>query len=177
MPVETPFPGLAVVDMPVHEDERGSFARLYCRTTFESRGLAPVGNQWSLSRNPIKGTLRGLHYQAAPHEETKLVRCVKGAIFDVVVDMRPDHPTFGQHYGIELSERNRKSLYVPRGFAHGFMTLEDDSEVLYGISPDYVPSAARGLRWNDPSLNIPWPMAPTLVSPRDAAFPLWNALF
>lgn len=176
MLTETPFPGLFIVEMPKHEDERGSFSRLYCRTTFGSWGLDPVGEQWSLSRNPIRGTLRGLHYQAPPHWESKLVHCPRGAIFDVVVDMRQHSPMFTKHFCVELSEENQKSLYVPKGFAHGFITLEGHSEVLYGISPDYVPSAARGVRWNDPALAIPWPLKPACISPRDATLPLWSAL-
>ncbi|RJF76862.1 dTDP-4-dehydrorhamnose 3,5-epimerase [Azospirillum cavernae] len=173
MLASTPFSGLFIVEMPIHADERGSFTRLYCRKTFREWGLEAADDQWSLSRNPVAGTLRGLHYQAPPSWETKLVRCTHGAIFDVVVDMRQDSPAFGKHFHVELSARNQRALYVPTGFAHGFMTLEADTEILYGISPEYTASKARGLRWNDPALRIPWPMEPALISSRDAALPLW----
>lgn len=172
---ETGIPGLHVLEMPAHADDRGGFARVYCRDSFADWGLEPLGDQWSLSSNRARGTLRGLHYQAAPLWETKLVRCVTGAVFDVVVDMRPASPAFGSHFAIELSAANGLALYVPRGLAHGFMTLADDSTLLYGISPPYVGAAARGLRWNDPRLGIAWPMAPAVISPRDATLPLWDA--
>lgn len=173
-PGETPIPGVVVLDMPMHEDERGLFSRIYCRQSMEEWGLDPIADQWSLSANPRRGTLRGLHYQAPPLWECKLVRCVAGAVFDVVVDLRRGSPAYGRHFAIELSAANRKSLYVPRGLAHGFLTLEDDSTLLYGITPGYVPSAACGIRWNDPDLAIPWPMAPSMISSRDAALPSWQ---
>lgn len=176
MLTEPPIPGVVVLDLPTHADERGRFSRVYCRRSAEEQGLEPVGDQWSLSSNPIKGTLRGLHYQAPPLWECKLVRCVAGAVFDVVVDLRRDSPAHGRYFAIELSAANRKSLYVPRGVAHGFLTLEDNSELLYGITPEYEPAAARGVRWNDPTLAIPWPMAPVMISARDAALPLWEEL-
>ena len=124
------IPGLHVLEMPAHGDERGGFARVYCRDSFAAWGLEPLGDQWSLSSNRARGTLRGLHYQAPPLWETKLVRCVTGAVFDVVVDMRPASPAFGSHFAIELSAANGLALYVPRGLAHGFMTLADDSTLL-----------------------------------------------
>ena len=172
----TPLPGLAVIEQTPAADARGSFTRLYCRRSFLEHGLEPVGEQWSVSFNRLAGTLRGLHYQAEPHAETKLIRCAAGAVFDVVVDLRADSPTRGRCFCIELSAREPVMLYVPPGFAHGFLTLQDASEVLYAISPDYVPEAARGVRWNDPALAIPWPRPPAVISERDAGLPLWDGV-
>jgi len=169
------IPGLFVVEIEPAADERGFFARTYCAGTFAGRGLAPCDDQWSLSGNTRRGTLRGLHWQAAPHAETKLVRCVRGAVFDVAVDLRPESPTRGCHVGVTLTAETRAGLYIPEGFAHGFLTLEDDSEILYGISPAHQPAAARGARWDSPLLAIMWPFAPVIVSERDQALPEWTA--
>lgn len=153
------------------EDERGFFARAWCADEFAQQGLNPRLAQCSISYNIARGTLRGMHYQAAPHEEAKLVRCTAGAIFDVIVDLRPDSPTYLQHIGATLTADNRQMLYVPEGFAHGFQTLEDRTEVFYQMSTPYAPGSARGLRWDDPILGILWPEAPSTISERDRTWP------
>ena len=168
----TVLAGAFVLEPEPHADERGFFARTYGEQEFRALGLEPCGRQWSVSYNKRRGTLRGLHYQADPHGETKLVRCVIGAVWDVIVDLRADSPTRGKWTGVELTQANRLALYIPKGFAHGFQTLADDSELLYGIAPDYVPEAARGIRWDDPSVSIAWRLPPVNLSPRDAALPL-----
>lgn len=172
----TKLSGVFVVEPALAADARGFFARTWCRERFAAHGLTAELSQCSVSFNHRKGTLRGLHYQSAPFEEAKLVRCTHGAIFDVAVDVRPDSPTFGEWVGLELSGRNRRMLFVPEGVAHGFLTLEDDSEVFYQISAPYRPEAARGIRWDDPALAITWPLAPTVVSERDAAFAGFSAV-
>jgi dTDP-4-dehydrorhamnose 3,5-epimerase len=170
--VETQLSGAFVVNPERREDARGFFARTWCAREFVERGLRATLVQCSISFNRCRGTLRGLHYQAAPHAETKLVRCTMGSIFDVIVDLRPDSPTFTRWIGVELSAANRRMLYIPEGFAHGFQTLEDQSEVFYQMADQYVPDAARGLRWNDPALAIDWPPSDArIVSARDQAFP------
>jgi dTDP-4-dehydrorhamnose 3,5-epimerase len=154
-----------------HEDERGFFARTWCQREFEEHGLDADLVQCNVSFNKTKGTLRGMHFQAAPHEEVKVVRCARGRIFDVIVDVRKDSPTFGQWQGFELSEENRYALYVPEDFAHGFLTLESNSEVFYQMSQFYVPAAARGLAWNDEEIAIDWKYSVEVISERDAALP------
>lgn len=149
------------------QDERGHFARSFCRDEFLQQGLCADFPQHSLSYNRVKGTLRGLHFQAAPHAEIKLLRCARGAIFDVIVDIRPGSASFGQWYGAELSEDNALSLYVPEGFAHGFVTLRDCSEVHYLINRPHVPGFGRTLRWDDDRLKIAWPLAPQVMSEGD----------
>jgi len=168
---ETGVMGAYVIELERLEDERGFFARTFCRREFAARGLNPALVQCSVSYSPRKGTLRGLHYQAPPHEEAKLVRCTRGAIWDVAVDLRPDSPTYGKHAGVELTAENRKQLYVPEGCAHGFLTLTDDTEVAYQMSQFYEPTAARGVRWNDPALSIPWPGEVVVINERDASYP------
>lgn len=164
--------GLFLIDIePIH-DERGSFARTFCKQEFGARGLETNFVQCSLSYNKKKGTLRGMHYQAAPHEEVKIVSCIKGAIYDVVIDLRPGSETFMRWVAVELTEQNRKSLYIPKGCAHGFQTLEDDSVVSYQISEFYHPESARGIRWDDPAFGICWPFAPAIISAKDATWPL-----
>ena len=172
----TALAGAFVVESEPRADERGFFARTYGESEFRELGLEPCGRQWSVSYSKWRGTLRGLHFQADPHGETKLVRCVSGAVWDVVVDLRRGSPTYGKWVGIELNRSNRLALYIPRGFAHGFQTLADDTELLYGISPDYVAEAARGIRWNDPVVAIEWPLPPVALSPRDAALPLLESV-
>jgi dTDP-4-dehydrorhamnose 3,5-epimerase len=167
----TELAGVFIVDIDAKRDPRGMFARLYCADTLAAKGLAPADAQWSVSCNDLKGTLRGLHYQAAPHAETKLVRCIRGRIWDVAVDLRPGSATRGRHVAVELTAENWRGLYIPEGCAHGFQTLEDHSDVLYGISPSYVPDAFRGLRYNDPDLAIDWPLPPVNLSQRDADLP------
>jgi dTDP-4-dehydrorhamnose 3,5-epimerase len=153
-------------------DERGFFARTWCRREFEARGLNADLAQCSISFNRKAGTLRGMHYQAAPYEEPKLVRCTQGAIYDVALDLRPQSPTFKRWVGVELTAANRRMLYIPAGCAHGFQTTADDSEVFYQISEFYHPEAARGVRWDDPAFAIRWPETThRIVSPRDAGFP------
>lgn len=163
--------GAWLIDLEPHWDERGFFARSYCERELADRGLAPVHAQCNVSWNPKRGTLRGLHFNAPPHEEAKIVRCTSGAILDVIVDLRRASSTHLAWTAVELDAQSRRMLYVPPGFAHGFLTLRDDSEVSYQMSAPYVPSAARGIRWNDPRLAIAWPHEPALISERDAGYP------
>ena len=172
----TALEGAFVIEPEPQADERGFFARMYGERELGELGLEPCGRQWSISYNKRRGTLRGMHYQADPHGETKLVRCVVGAVWDVVLDLRRASPTYGKWTAVELTQANRLALYIPKGFAHGFQTLAEDSELLYGISPDYVPEAARGIRWNDPNVAIAWPLPPVNLSPRDAALPLMETV-
>ena len=164
--------GPALVDLDVRKDQRGFFARTFCREEFLEAGLEPAVEQCNLSFNRLRGTLRGMHYQVPPHPETKLVRCTRGAIVDVVVDMRPESPTRLQHVAVTLSAENRRALYVPAYFAHGYQTLTDDAEVTYQVSGSYTPTAERGLRHDDPMLGIEWPLAVSAISEKDAAWPL-----
>jgi dTDP-4-dehydrorhamnose 3,5-epimerase len=167
----TAIPGVTIVDAEPHEDERGGFARLYCPVEFAAAGLAFAARQVSLSRNPAPGTLRGLHFQDPPHAEAKLVRVTRGRVFDVAVDLRPDSPAFRRWTGVELDADGMHALFVPPGCAHGFLTLEPDTDVLYQIDRDHVPGLGRGVRWNDPALAIAWPAEPALISERDATWP------
>ncbi len=167
-----PIEGAWLVKPEPHADERGFFARVWCTHEFADHGLSSAFVQTSISFNDVAGTLRGLHYQAEPHGEVKLVRCTAGAIFDVVVDMRPESPTYLEWRGETLSAQNHHALYIPKGCAHGFITLEDRSEVLYDISEFHNPEAARGVRWNDPALAISWPAKPVRISARDAEYKL-----
>jgi dTDP-4-dehydrorhamnose 3,5-epimerase len=169
---ESPLPGAFLIDLERNSDERGFFARAYSSQEFAAQGLELMLNQCSVSYNTRKGTLRGMHYQSAPHEEHKLVRCIAGAIFDVIVDVRPRSSNYRRWFGTELTAQNRRSLFVPPGFAHGFITLSDDAEVYYMISVPHAPQHAQGFRWNDPAFAIEWPLAPRVISPRDAAYPL-----
>lgn len=170
--VRTPLHGAWVVEPDRIEDERGWFARTYDRDEFAARGLDPAVVQCNASFNAVAGTLRGMHLQRDPHGEPKLVRCTRGAIFDVVVDLRPDSPTHRQWFGAELSEANGRALYVPVGLAHGFQTLRDASEVLYMMGHEYVAGAASGVRWDDPAFAIDWPPAERrVISERDATYP------
>ena len=159
------------------EDDRGYFARTFDEMEFEKLGMNPRVSQCSVSQNRRQGTLRGLHYQRAPAEEAKLVRCPRGAIFDVVVDLRPGSSTFGRWFAETLSAVNSWMLYVPEGFAHGFQTLSDDTEVAYQISTAYRPELSGGIRWNDPRLGITWPLPDPILSDRDRALPLLEELF
>lgn len=163
--------GAFVVDLEPSNDERGFFARTWSAEDFRGRGLDPALAQISISFNARAGTIRGIHFQVAPHEETKLVRCTTGAIFDLVLDLRPDSSTFRRHEGVELTAANRRALYIPKGCGHGFQTTQDETEVLYLISAGYAAEAARGVRWNDPAFGIEWPLAPTQMSERDRTFP------
>jgi dTDP-4-dehydrorhamnose 3,5-epimerase len=165
------LPGAFLVEQERHVDERGWFARTYCADEFARAGLDPTIAQCSVSRNTHQWTMRGLHLQNAPHEEAKLVRCTRGRIFDVLVDLRPDAPMTGTWVSYELDDESGRALYVPPGVAHGFMTLEPDCEVLYQISVMHEPSAASGIRWDDPDIGIEWPHVPSVLSERDAALP------
>ena len=163
--------GAWLLPLDADEDARGFFARIWCDMEMEQRGLTPHIAQCSLSYNRVAGTLRGLHYQAAPAREAKVVRCVRGAIYDVLVDVRPDSPTYRQWISRELTSDNRLALYVPEGVAHGYQTLTDAAELLYLISTPYTPSLARGVRWDDPAFRIEWPHAPRVISERDRTYP------
>jgi dTDP-4-dehydrorhamnose 3,5-epimerase len=168
---ETELPGAYVITLDRLEDERGFFARTYCCDEFACHGLNASIAQCSVSYNRRKGTLRGLHYQAAPRPEAKLVRCTRGALYDVIVDLRPDSRTRGRWLGVELTADNGQMLYVPEGFAHGFQTLAADTEVYYQISESYHPELARGVRWDDPVLAIHWPDDERTISARDQQLP------
>lgn len=167
---ETKLKGAFIIEPERIEDERGFFARTFCRKEFESHGLNPNLVQCSVSFNKKKGTLRGMHYQVAPHQETKLVRCTMGAIYDVMLDLRPGSPTFKQWVSVELTDENLWIIYIPEGVAHGFQTLEDASEVSYQMSEFVYPEYARGVRWEDPAFGIKWPLDVTCISVRDASF-------
>lgn len=167
----TPLPGAAVVDLERREDERGFFARSFCQREFEAQGLETTVAQCNVSFNRRRGTLRGMHWQAAPYGEAKLVRVTRGALWDVIVDLRPESTTYCRWFGVELTADNHRALYIPRGFAHGFQTLVDDVEVFYQMSTTYVPDAQRGVRWDDPAFGIEWPILPPFLSERDAAYP------
>ncbi len=168
---ELEIPGAYLLEPERHEDRRGFFARTYCRRELEERGLDPTVVQCNISVNHQRGTVRGMHYQAPPYEEIKLVRCTSGAIWDVIVDVRPDSAAFKRHLGVELTAENRLSLYIPAGLAHGFQTLEDETEVFYQMSEFYHPEGARGIRWNDPAFEIEWPSPISVISERDLKFP------
>ena len=169
---ESPLPGAFLIDLAPFTDDRGFFARAFCAEEFTAKGLNAELSQCSVSYNIRKGTLRGLHYQRPPHEEHKLVRCTAGAIFDVIVDIRPKSSHYRRWFGTQLTAQNRRSLFIPPGFAHGFITLSDAAEVFYMISVPHAPESAQGFRWSDPAFAIQWPMAPAVISPRDAAYPL-----
>jgi dTDP-4-dehydrorhamnose 3,5-epimerase len=169
--IETKLKGAFEIEVEPHVDERGFFARTWCQKEFEQHGLNPIVAQCSISFNPRRGTLRGLHFQAEPHPESKLVRCTRGRIFDVAVDLRPGSPTFRQWTAAVLSAENRRMLYIPAGCGHGLLTLESDTEVLYLISENYYPALSRGVRWDDPAFGVKWPERPTLISDRDRAYP------
>lgn len=168
---ETKLQGSYIIEPEPIWDERGFFARTFCAEEFQKRGLVSVFVQHNVSYNTKKGTLRGMHFQAHPHEETKLVTCTRGAVYDVIVDLRTDSSTFKQWQAVELSRQNRRTLYIPVGFAHGFQTLEDDVELLYHISQQYHQESARGVRWDDPAFGIRWPSVNRrIMSARDEGF-------
>jgi dTDP-4-dehydrorhamnose 3,5-epimerase len=167
----TELPGAYVIEPGRLEDIRGYFARTFCEKDFAAQGLETHVAQCSVSFNHKKGTLRGMHYQVAPLKEVKLVRCNRGAIFDVIIDLRRDSPAFKKHVAVQLDERNGKMLYIPVGFAHGFQTLEDDTEVFYQMSQIYSAEHARGVRWNDPAFGIQWPQDERTILERDRNYP------
>jgi dTDP-4-dehydrorhamnose 3,5-epimerase len=160
-----------VIEPEKLEDERGFFARSFCRKEYKNYGLNPRVTQCNISFNLKRGTLRGMHYQVSPFEEAKLVRCTRGAIHDIIVDIRPESLTFKGHFGLTLTAENRRMLYIPEGFAHGFLTLEDNTEVFYQMSEFYDPASARGFRWNDPGFSITWPASIEVISERDRNYP------
>jgi len=171
---ETPLPGAWLVELDCHEDERGFFARTFDRADWLARDMDPTVAQCNTSFNERAGTLRGMHFQADPHGEPKLVRCTRGAIWDAIVDLRPESATHRRWFAAELTAANGRALYVPAGMAHGFQTLEDESEVLYMMGHEYVPESARGVRWDDPAFAIEWPEPPPggrILSDRDASYP------
>ena len=167
----TALVGAYVIDIEPVADERGFFVRSWCREEFARHGLNPDLAQCSISFNKKRGTLRGMHYQAKPHEETKVVRCTRGAIYDVIVDLRPESSTFRKWIAVELSADNRRMLYIPAGLAHGFQSLTDDTEVFYQISAPYHPESACGVRWDDPAFGIEWPVMERVISDKDRQYP------
>jgi dTDP-4-dehydrorhamnose 3,5-epimerase len=168
--VSTPLEKACVIELDTIVDERGFFARTWCAQEFRLHGLNPKVAECSISFNARRGTLRGMHYQVEPYAEAKLVRCCSGAIYDVALDLRPTSPSYGKWFAVELTAANRKMLYVPEGFAHGFQTLADDTEVFYQISESYRPECARGARWDDPQFGIEWPIRDPIISQRDRTF-------
>jgi len=171
---ETKLNGAFIVDILRLEDGRGFFGRSWCIDEFEEHGLNNQLVQCNISFNKKRGTLRGIHYQVAPYEEAKLVRCTMGEIYDVIVDLRPASPTFKNWIAMELTAENRRALYIPEGFAHGFQTLTDNTEVFYQMSEKHHPDAARGLRWNDPAFNVSWPINTMVISEKDNNYPNWQ---
>ena len=172
---ETKLKGSYIIEMEIITDERGFFARSWCQKEFEKYGLNYNLVQCNISYNKTKGTLRGMHYQVAPHEEAKLVRCTMGAIYDVIIDLRPDSSTFKQWIAVELTAQNRKMLYIPEDFAHGFQTLEDDTEVFYQMTEFYHPEYARGIRWDDPAFALEWPFSEKIMSERDKKYECYQS--
>lgn len=168
---ETPIGGVYLIDLEKRGDERGFFARAFCRNEFREHGLSAAFVQVNNSLTGSKATLRGIHYQLPPMAETKVVRCIRGAFWDVALDLRADSPTFGRWFGAELSAENRRMMYVPKGFGHGFITLTDDVEAFYFVDEFYGPQYERGIRWNDPKFNIQWPIEPVTVSDKDRNHP------
>ncbi len=171
---ETKLKGALIIDPERLEDERGFFARTWCQREFVEHGLNSSLRQCSISFNKKKGTLRGMHHQVCPAAECKLVRCTRGAIHDVMIDLRRNSPTFLQYLAVVLTEKNHTMLYLPEGFAHGFQTLVENTEVFYQMSEFYSPAHARGVRWNDPVFGIEWPLADPIISPRDLSYPDFN---
>jgi dTDP-4-dehydrorhamnose 3,5-epimerase len=168
---ETNLKGAYVIEIKKIEDDRGFFGRSFCRREMEEHGLKSDVMQANTSFSHKKGTLRGIHYQVPPYEEAKLIRCVRGSIFDVIIDLREGSPTFMKWTGVELNADNYKMVYVPEGFAHGFLSLEDNTEVYYNVTAFYTPGAERGIRWNDPAFNIEWPLEPVVISKKDREHP------
>lgn len=166
-----PLDGAYLIDLEKRGDERGFFARVFCVNEFREHGLATEFVQVNNSSSADVGTLRGMHYQLAPAAETKLVRCIKGSLWDCIVDVRPESATYGKWFGAELSAENRRMMYVPMGFAHGFITLEPDTEAFYFVDEFYAPEQERGLRWDDPKIGIEWPREPVVLSDKDRAHP------
>jgi len=173
---EASIKGVYIIDIERHKDERGFFARSWCQREFEEHGLNPKLVQCNISFNNRRGTLRGMHYQAVPFEEARLVRCITGSIYDVIIDLRSNSPTFKKWLAFELTASKRRALFIPEGLAHGFQTLADDTEVFYQMSEFYTPDAARGLRWDDPAFGIEWPIETLIISEKDRTYPNWSAM-
>ena len=171
---ETPIPGAFLIELEPHRDDRGTFARTFCAREFAAHGLETRVVQCNLSHNRARGTLRGMHAQRPPHAEDKLVQCVRGAIHDVILDLRPDSPALGKHVSVPLRAGDGRMLFIPKGVFHGFLTLADDTDVFYQMSEFYEPSAAQGVRWNDPAFAIEWPEAVRAISERDASYADWS---
>lgn len=171
---ETSLPGVWVIDIEPHHDDRGFFARTFCRREMAAHGIEMRVTQCNLSWCAHRSTLRGLHYQKAPYGESKIVRCSRGALWDVAVDLRPESPTYKKWTAVELTADNRRMIYIPPGFAHGFITLADETETLYQMGAPYVAGAGQTARWNDPAFGIQWPFAPAVMSVRDRECPLWR---
>jgi len=175
---ETPLPGAYLVELEKKGDDRGFFARAFCEREFGQKGLVTRFVQVNNSLSAQRGTMRGMHYQLAPKAETKLVRCIRGSLFDVILDLRKGSATFGKSFGAELTAENRRMMYVPKGFAHGFVTTADDTEAFYFVDEFYAPEQERGIRWNDPRFSIAWPFAPAVVSDKDRGHrdfdPAWH---
>lgn len=167
----TKLQGTVIVDLEPHADDRGFFARSFCRREFEEHGLDPCVAQCNVSFNVRRGTLRGMHWQAAPHGEAKLVRATRGVVWDVAVDLRLDSPSYAQWFGVELTAESRRALYIPPGVAHGFQTLVPNTEIFYQMSTAYAADAQHGFRWNDPAFSIAWPIDPPFMNERDATYP------
>lgn len=174
---ETPLKGAYLIDLERRGDDRGFFARAFCENEFAAQGLISHFVQVNNSLTGKKGTLRGMHYQLAPKAEVKVVRCIRGSLYDAILDLRPDSPTYGKSFGAELTAENRTMIYVPRGFAHAILTLADDTEALYLVSEFYSPENERGIRWNDPHFKIEWPIEPREVSEKDGKWPDFDPQF
>jgi dTDP-4-dehydrorhamnose 3,5-epimerase len=174
---KTPLDGAYLIELEKRGDNRGFFARFFCENEFGAQGLLTHFVQINNSLTGKKATLRGMHYQLQPSAEVKVVRCIRGSLYDVILDLRPDSPTFGKSFGAELSSENRTMMYVPRGFAHGFLTLENDTEALYLVSNFYAPEHERGIRYNDPAFAIQWPIPPAEVSEKDGKWPDFDPAF
>lgn len=168
---QTKLKGAYVIELKRREDERGFFARTWDKNEFETHGIYRIPVQTNMSYSKKKGTIRGIHYQIAPYQESKIIRCVKGVIYDVIIDLRPDSPTYKEWFGVELSDKNHKMLFLPEGFAHGFLTLEDDTEVIYQVSAVYNFESEKIIRYNDPAFNIKWPIEVTVTSEKDRVSP------
>lgn len=172
--IETELKGAYIIELEPIEDERGFFARNFCQKEFEKYGLKTRIAQCNISYNKKQGTLRGMHYQAAPYEEAKIVICTSGSIYDVIIDLRPHSPTYCQWFAVKLTAKNYKMLYVPEGFAHGFQTLEDETAVFYQMTEAYFPEYARGVRWDDPAFGIKWQFDDPIISDKDRMLPLFT---
>ncbi len=175
--IEQPLAGVYIIELNLLSDERGSFARTFCKNELAQIGHHKEFVQLNQSWNTKKGTIRGMHFQTPPYKEIKLIRCVKGAVMDIIVDIRTNSPTFLKHFAVELTEDNKKMIYVPEGFAHGFQTLQDDTQLLYHHSEFYVPNSEQGLRYDDPALSLKWPSIVTIISDRDKNHPLIDKNF